>query len=62
MRNDFLIRHPSSNWSRPSTFNLKVFADELPEKKLQLVGMSILSILLSHGPEYHKTTQSNSIQ
>ena len=28
----------------------ELFADGLPEKKLQLIGMSILLILLSHGP------------
>ena len=29
------------------------FGDQLPEKKLQLVGMSILLILLSPGPGCH---------
>ena len=34
------------------------FRDRLPEKKLQLVGMSILLTLLSPGPECHILTQS----
>jgi hypothetical protein len=46
---NFPVGHPSSNCSRPSTLNLEFFSDELPEKKLQLVDMSILSILLSPG-------------
>ena len=32
---------------------IQAFANELPEKKLQLVGMSILSILLSPKPGSH---------
>jgi hypothetical protein len=35
--------------------NLEFFSDELPEKKLQLVDMSILSILLSPRPGCHST-------
>jgi hypothetical protein len=33
--------------------NLEFFSDELSEKKVYLVDMSILSILLSPGPGYH---------
>jgi hypothetical protein len=51
--NNFPIGHPSSNHSRLSTFNLKFFSDELPEKKIYFVDMSILSILLSPGSGYH---------
>jgi hypothetical protein len=51
--NNFSVGHPSSNHSRPSTLNLEFFSDELPEKKVYLVDMSILSILLSPGPGYH---------
>src|SRR3954471_11961361 len=32
---------------------LEFFLNELPEKKLQLVGMGFLSILLSHAPGSH---------
>src|SRR4051812_42138085 len=35
---------------------LEFFSNELPEKKLQLVGMSILSILLSHVLRSHIPT------
>ena len=35
---------------------LKFLRDGLPEKKLQLVGMSILLILLSSGPGYYILT------
>jgi hypothetical protein len=34
----------------------ELFADVLPEKKLQLIGMSILLILLSPGPECYILT------
>jgi hypothetical protein len=51
--NNFPIGHPSSNRSRPSTLNLEFFSDELPEKKVYLVDMSILSILLSPEPGCH---------
>jgi hypothetical protein len=50
---DFPVGHPSSNRSSPSTLNLEFFSDELPEKKVYLVDMSILSILLSPGPGCH---------
>ena len=33
----------------------ELFVDGLPEKKLQLIGMSILLILLSPGPGCYKT-------
>jgi hypothetical protein len=36
--------------------SLEFFSDELPEKKLQLVDMSILSILLSPRPGCHLQT------
>jgi hypothetical protein len=39
--------------SQPSTLNFGVFSDGPPEKKLQLVGMSILINLLSLGPGCH---------
>jgi hypothetical protein len=45
------VGHPSSNRSRPSTLNPEFFSDELPEKKVYLVDMSILSILLSPGQD-----------
>jgi hypothetical protein len=48
-RNNFPVGHPSSNRSRPSTLNPKFLLDELPEKKVYLVDMSILSTLLSPG-------------
>jgi hypothetical protein len=51
--NNFPIGHPSSNRSRPSTLNLEFFLDELPEKKVYLVDISILSILLSPEPGCH---------
>jgi hypothetical protein len=51
---DFPVGHPSSNRSRPSTLNLEFFLDELPEKKVYLVDMSILSILLSPEPGCHR--------
>jgi hypothetical protein len=52
-RNNFSVGHPFSNRSRPSTLNLEFFSYELPKKKLQLVDMSILSILLSPEPGCH---------
>ena len=51
--NHFSVGHPSPNCSGPNTLNLGVLGDRLPEKKLQLVGMSILLILLSPRPECH---------
>jgi hypothetical protein len=54
--NNFPVGHPSSNRSRPSTFNLEFFSNVLPEKKVYLVDMSILSILLSPGPGCHTLT------
>jgi hypothetical protein len=54
--NNFPIGHPSSNRSRPSTLNLEFFLDDLLEKKVYLVDMSILSILLSHRPGCHTLT------
>jgi hypothetical protein len=53
---DFPVGHPSSNRSRPSTLNLEFFTDELPEKKVYLVDMSILSILSSPKPGCHTLT------
>jgi hypothetical protein len=50
----FPVGHPSSNRSRPITLNPEFFSDELPEKKVYLVDMSILSILLSPEPGCHK--------
>ena len=35
----------------------ELFADGLPEKKLQLIGMSILLILLSPGPGCYRDNQ-----
>src|SRR3954462_7125749 len=37
---------------------LEFFSNELPEKKLQLVGMGFLSILLSHAPGSHTGASS----
>jgi hypothetical protein len=48
------VGHPSSNCSRPSTLNLEFFSDELLEKKVYLVDMSILSIILSPRPGCHR--------
>jgi hypothetical protein len=55
-RINFLVGHPSSNRSRPSTLNLEFFLDELSKKKVYLVNMSILSILLSPEPGCHTLT------
>jgi hypothetical protein len=52
-RNNFPIGHPSSNRSRLSMLNPEFFSDELPENKVYLVDMSILSILLSPRPGCH---------
>jgi hypothetical protein len=49
--NNFPVGHPSSDRSRPSTLNLEFFSDELPERKVYLVDMSILSIILSPEPD-----------
>jgi hypothetical protein len=38
--------------------NLEFFSDDLPEKKVYLVDMSILSILLSPEPGCHMTTST----
>jgi hypothetical protein len=38
---------------------LEFFADELPEKKLQLIGMSILLILLSPGRGCYSSIRFN---
>ena len=46
-RKNFLVGHPSSNFSGPSMLNLGVLWRPASGKKLQLVDMSILSILLS---------------
>jgi hypothetical protein len=50
------VGHPSSNCSRPSTLNPEFLSDELPEKKVYLIDMSILSILLSPRPGCHTLT------
>jgi hypothetical protein len=50
---NFLVGHPSSNRSRSSTLNLEFFSDKLPEKKVYLVDMNVLSILLSPRLGYH---------
>jgi hypothetical protein len=42
--------------SGPSTLNPEFLWSEFPEKKLQLVDMSILLILLSPRPGYHTLT------
>jgi hypothetical protein len=54
--NNFPIGHPSSNRSRLSMLNPEFFSDELLEKKVYLVDMSILSILLSPRPGCHTLT------
>jgi hypothetical protein len=46
---DFPVGHPSPNHSGPKTLNPEFLWSEFPEKKLQLVDMSILLILLSPG-------------
>jgi hypothetical protein len=53
--NHFPVGHPSSDRSRPSTLNLEFFSDELLEKKVYLIDMSILSILLSPGQDVAPT-------
>jgi hypothetical protein len=50
---DFPVGYPSPNRSGPSTLNPEFLWSEFPEKKLQLVDMSILSILLSPEPGCH---------
>jgi hypothetical protein len=55
-REDFSVGHPSSNCSKPSTLNPRVLSVRLPEKKIYLGGMSILSILLSLKPGCHTDT------
>jgi hypothetical protein len=57
-KNNFSVGHPSSNRSRPSTLNLEFFSDELPEKKVYLIDMSVLSILLSPGLGCHRKEDS----
>jgi hypothetical protein len=55
----FPVGHPSSNRSKPNTLNLEFFSDEIPEKKVYLVDMSILSILLSPGRDVTDIVTSN---
>ena len=55
-RKDFPVGHSSPNCSKPSTLNLGVLWRPTSRKKLQLVGMSILLILLSPGPGCHMLT------
>ena len=50
---NFQVGHPSPNFSESNTLNSEFFRDRLPEKKLQLIGMSILLILLSTGSGCH---------
>jgi hypothetical protein len=53
-RKDFPVGHPSQDCSSPSTLNPEVLLRQASEKKkMHIVGMSILSILLSLGPGYH---------
>ena len=53
---DILVDHPSSIYSKPDMLNLKVLWRSASKKKLQLIGMSILLILLSPGPGCHMLT------
>ena len=55
-RKNFPVGHPSQNCSRPSTLNLGVLWRSASGKKLQLVGMSILLILLSSRSGCHILT------
>ena len=50
---DILVDHPSSNYSKPDMLNLKVLWRSASKKKLQLIGMSILLIVLSRGSGCH---------
>jgi hypothetical protein len=52
---NFPVGHPSSNRSGQARLTSEFFGNELPEKKLQLVDMSILSIQFSPRPGYHMT-------
>ena len=54
--NNFPVGHLSPNCSGPSTINLGVLWRPASGKKLQLVGMSILLILLSPGLGCHMLT------
>jgi hypothetical protein len=52
--NNFPVGHPSPNCSGPSMLNPRFLWSEFPEKKFQLVDMSILLILLSPRSGCHK--------
>jgi hypothetical protein len=54
MAEQVMVGHPSSDCSRPSTLNLEFLLDELLEKKVYLVDMSILSITLRPRPGCHR--------
>jgi hypothetical protein len=52
-RQNFSIGHPSQNAPSQARLTLRFFRDRLSKKKIHLLGMDILLILLSLGPEYH---------
>jgi hypothetical protein len=52
------VGHPSPNRSEPSKLNPDFIWSEFPEKKLQLVDISILSILLNPEPGCHNVRMS----
>ena len=53
---NFPVGHPSQISPGQARLTSEFFGDRLPEKKLQLVGISILLILLSLGPRCHMLT------
>jgi hypothetical protein len=55
---DFSVGHPSKNYSGLSTLNPEFFSVGLPEKKVYLADMSILSILLSLESGCHNSSRS----
>jgi hypothetical protein len=51
-RENFLVSHPSQIAPSQAHLTWRLFRDRLPKKKMHLIGMNILLILLSLGPEY----------
>ena len=51
------VTHPQIS-SGQARLTSELFGDQLPEKKLQLIGMSILLILLSPGPGCHRHSEA----
>jgi len=59
IREKFSVCHSFQDYSRLNTLNPEVFRDRLPKKRTHLIGMSILSFLLSLGPGYHNNIIKN---